>query len=129
MENRWQTMEEYLAHGDKKARQHYKRSLREAEKLGIRLTRLNRIKDVDIALELIRNVEQRYASPPNPWMRSLLENIEMADGTWLEAHIGESLVGCGLIFEDNGANDHRLGLAENSPTFIFVNLCQPRGCF
>jgi predicted N-acyltransferase len=121
MENHWQTMEEYLAHGNKKGRQHHKRSLREAEKLGIRLTRLSRITDVDIALKLIRNVEQRYASPPNPWMRSLLENIEMADGTWLEAHIGESLVGCGLIFEDNGAQmTTGLGLAENEPYVYFL---------
>jgi predicted N-acyltransferase len=121
MENRWQTMAEYLAHGNKKDRQHYKRSLREAEKLGIRLTRLNRISDVDTALKLIRNVEQRYASPPNPWIRSLLENIEMADGTWLEAHIGESLVGCGLIFEDNGAQmTTGLGLAENEPYVYFL---------
>jgi len=121
MENRWQTMEEYFAHRDKKGRQHYKRSLREAEKLGIRLTRLKRISDVDTALELIRNVEQRYASPPNPWIRSLLENIEMADGTWLEAHIGKRLVGCGLIFEDNGAQmTTALGLAENEPYVYFL---------
>jgi len=121
MENRWQTMEEYLAHRNKKGRQHYKRSLREAEKLGIQLTRLTRIQDVDAALKLIRNVERRYASPPNPWTRSLLENIEMADGTWLEAHIGKRLVGCGLIFEDNGAQmTTALGLAENETYVYFL---------
>ena len=45
----------------------------------------------------------------------------MADGTWLEAHIGESLVGCGLIFEDNGAQmTTGLGLAENEPYVYFL---------
>ena len=121
MENRWQTMDEYLAHGNKRSRQHYKRSLREAEKLGIQLTRLTRATDVDTALTLIRNVERKHASPPNPWMRGLLENIEMANGSWLEAHIGDRLVGCGLIFEDNGAQmTTALGLAENESYVYFL---------
>jgi len=121
MENHWQTMEEYLAQGDKKDRQHYKRSLREAEKRGIQLTHLHNVSDVDAALRLIRKVERKYASPPNPWMRSLLENIEMVEGTWLEAHIGNRLVGCGLIVEDQGAQmTTALGLAENESYVYFL---------
>src|SRR5215216_1694685 len=75
MENHWQTMEEYLAHGNKKDRQHYKRSLREAEKRGIQLTQLRRVSDMSAALKLIRNVERRHASPPNPWIGRLLEHV------------------------------------------------------
>lgn len=121
MENRWKTMEEYLAHGGKKDRQHYKRSLREAEKLGIQLTRQRTVPDVDGALKLIRNVERRYSSPPNPWTRNLLENIELTNGTWLEAHIGKKLVGCGLLLEDNGAQiTTALGLEEGANYVYFL---------
>lgn len=121
MENHWKSMEEYLAHGNKKDRQHYKRSLREAQKLGIELKRHQRVSDVDAAVELIRVVEQRHTSSPNPWIPALLENIEMVDGTWLEAYRGTKLVGCGLIFEDNGAQmTTALGLAENEPYAYFL---------
>lgn len=101
MENRWQSMEEYLAQAGKSQRQHYKRSLREAEKLGIELSSSRTVQDVDAALKLIRNVETRHGSTPNPWTQSLLENIELIGGKWLEARIGHKLVGCGLILEDN----------------------------
>ncbi len=121
MENHWQTMEDYLAHANKKDRQHYKRSLREAEKRGIELTQLSGVSDMGAALKLIRNVERRHASPPNPWMRSLLERVELAGGTWLEAHIGNKLVGCGLILEDqNTQMTTALGLAENEPYVYFL---------
>jgi hypothetical protein len=122
MENHWQTMEEYLANGNKKDRQHYKRSLREAEKLGIQLTQLQTVPDVEAALKLIRNVEKKYNSSGIPWMQNLLENIEMINGTWLEAHIGKSLVGCGLILEDNHAQmTTALGLEENS-VYVYFSL-------
>ncbi|HSL30125.1 MAG TPA: GNAT family N-acetyltransferase [Anaerolineales bacterium] len=101
MENRWRSMEEYLAQAGKKHRQHFQRSMREAERLGIQLTCSRMVPDVDAALKLIRNVETRHGSAPNPWTRSLLENIELIGGRWLEARIGQKLVGCGLILEDN----------------------------
>src|SRR5687768_15956582 len=65
LKNRWQSLEDFLADGNKKDRQHYKRSLREAEKLGIRLTQHKSISDIDGALVLIRKVEHRYSSSPN----------------------------------------------------------------
>lgn len=101
MENRWQSIEEYWAQAGKSQRQHYKRSLREAEKLRIELSCSKTVSDVDAALKLIRNVERRYNSSPNPWARNLLENIEYVNGRWLEARIDQRLVGCGLILEDN----------------------------
>jgi hypothetical protein len=121
MENRWTSMEDYLAHGNKHDRQHYKRSLRKAQSLGIELTRRKNVPDVDAALQLIRNVEKRYTSPPNPWIRSLLENIELVNGTWLEAHIGKRLIGCGLILEDNFAQmTTALGLEEDIAYAYFL---------
>ena len=45
----------------------------------------------------------------------------MVDGTGLEVRIGKRLVGCGLIFEDNGAQmTTALGLAENEQYVYFL---------
>lgn len=121
LKNHWQSLEEYLGDGDKKDRQHYKRSLREAEKLGISLRQHKVVPDIDAALGLIQKVENRYSASPNPWMRSMLENIESVEGTWLEARIDEKLVGCGLIAEDNNAQmTTALGLADNIPYVYFL---------
>jgi predicted N-acyltransferase len=122
LQNRWQSLEEFLADGNKKDRQHYKRSLREAEKLGIRLSQHNVVHEVDAALALIQKVEDRYSSTHNPWMRAMLENIHMVNGTWLEAHINNRFVGCGLILEDQDVQlTTGLGLAENT-TYVYFRL-------
>ncbi len=116
MQNRWDSIEAYLADGDKKDRQHYKRTLREAEKLNIRIERTKTVPDLNAALELIHNVDRRYNNPPNPWVRGLLENLEMVDGTWFEVRQNGMLVGGGAIFEDNETQlTTALGLAEAIP--------------
>ena len=116
LRNRWDSLEAYLADGDKKDRQHYKRTLREAEKRGIKVATHKTVADVDAALKLIHLVDARYGNEPNPWARGLLESMEMVDGTWLEARQEDILVGCGALFEDNGAQlTTALGLAENVP--------------
>jgi predicted N-acyltransferase len=121
LRNRWQSLEEFLAAGNKKDRQHYKRTLREADRLGIHLTKHKAVPDIDAALALIRKVEERYSSSHNPWMRAMLENIEMINGTWLEAHIDKKLVGCGLILEDQHVQlTTGLGLADNIPYVYFL---------
>ena len=121
LKNRWQSLEDFLADGNKKDRQHYRRSLREAEKLGIRLTQHKSIPDLEGALALIRKVEHRYSSSPNPWLANMLKNIEMVDGIWLEAHIEEKLVGCGLIVNDKNVQmTTALGLADNIPYVYFL---------
>jgi predicted N-acyltransferase len=121
LKNQWQSLDDYLADGNKKDRQHYKRSLREADKLGIHLTQHKSVPDIDSALALIRKVEHRYSSSPNPWLPGMLENIEMIDGTWLEAHIDEKLVGCGLIVNDKNVQmTTALGLADDIPYVYFL---------
>ncbi len=117
---KWDSFEAYLAAGNKKDRQHYKRSIREAEKLGIQVTKRQSVPDVESALALIRNVEKKHGGAPNPWARGMLENIETADGTFLEARIGERLVGCGMIFEDNDVQlATSLGLAKDVSDVYF----------
>jgi len=121
MESRWQSMEEYLGQGNKKDRQHYKRSLREAQKIGLTIRESHQASNVDSALKLIRIVEQKHGSPPNPWIPALLENINMVNGIWLEVYKNARLVGCGLILEDNGVQmTAALGLAENEPYVYFM---------
>jgi predicted N-acyltransferase len=121
MENHWASLDEYLHSGDKKDRQHYKRTLREAEKLNICIERHTRVENIDEALHLIRNVERNKGALPNPWARRTLENMEMVNGTYLTAKIGDRLVGCGLLLEDNASQTTSLlGLADDVPYAYFM---------
>lgn len=118
----WPDFDAYLQAGNKKDRQHYKRTVREAEKLNIVIRRHSDVDHVDEALELIRNVERRFGSAENPWARPMLEHINMIDGVFLSASIDEKLVGCGLVLQDNGAQvNATLGLAEDVPyTYLML---------
>lgn len=119
----WQSFDEYLEKGNKKDRQHYKKSLREAEENGITLTKHNTIPDVDAALELIQNVSIWHDSAPNPWMRGLLENFSMIDGTWIEIHKEGKLAGCGAVVRDNQFQlATGLGLEDDVPGGYFLLL-------
>lgn len=120
MENRWESLEDYLSDGNKKDRQHYKRVQREAEKIGIQIERHSRVEQIDDALRLIRDVELDHGALPNPWARQMLENMEMVNGTFITASIGERLVGCGLLLEDNASQlTSLLGLAKDVPYTYF----------
>lgn len=121
MENRWSSLDEYLRSGNKKDRQHYKRTLREAEKLGIHVTPHLTVPNINAAMELIHNVEHRHNNVHNPWTRSLLENLESVDGIWLEAKIGEQIVGGGVLLEDNRAQmTTAIGLTKKIPYVYFL---------
>lgn len=121
MQNRWETLEQFLADGNKKDRQHYKRTLREAEKRGFRLTTYKQVPDIEAALALIRIVDRRHGNAPNPWMRNLLTHMGEVGGTWLEAHVDDHLVGCGLVLEDSAAQmTTALGLGEDIPYVYFL---------
>jgi len=119
----WQSFEEYLEKGNKKDRQHYKRSLREAEMNGITLVKHKTVPDVESALKLIRNVSIWHGAAPNPWMRGLLENFSMIDGTWIEIHKGGQLAGCGAVVRDNQFQlATGLGLEDDVPGGYFLLL-------
>jgi predicted N-acyltransferase len=119
----WETFEEYLAKNKWRMRQHYKRSSRSATELGIRITRHDSVDDLDAPLALIRNMERRHESAPNPWARGMLDNMSMVEHTWLEAHIGGQLVGCMLLLEDNGVQIAVLpGLSEDVQFAYFMLL-------
>jgi hypothetical protein len=119
----WQSFEEYLEKGNKKDRQHYKKSLREASENGLALTRHTSVPDVDAALALIKNVSIWHGSAPNPWMRGLLENFSMVDGTWIEIHKDGQLAGCGAVVRDNQFQlATGLGLEDDVPGGYFLLL-------
>jgi hypothetical protein len=119
----WQSFEDYLEAGNTHDRQHYKRSLAEAEKNGLVLTKHKIISDIERSLKLIRNVSIWQGSAPNPWMRGLLENFSMLDGTWLEIHKENELVGCAAVVRDNKFQlATAIGLEDDVPGGYFLLL-------
>lgn len=119
----WESFEAYLDSGNKKDRQHYKKSLREAEENRLVLTRHKSVPNIDAALTLIENVSIWHGSAPNPWTRGLLENFSIVDGTWLEVHRDDKLVGCGAVLRDNNFQiTSSLGLEDDVPGGYFLLL-------
>ena len=114
------SFEAYLA-ADKKTRNDYHHTNRKADEMGFRLSRFTRVDDIDSALELIRRISQKHNSPPNPWTRGLLENLEMIDATWFEVRQNSRLVGCIVTMRDNGTQiATALGLANDVPFAYFM---------
>jgi hypothetical protein len=119
----WDSFEAYLEAGNKKDRQHYKRTLKETSDNGIELQRHRTVPDVDAALKLIENVSIWHGSTPNPWTRGLLENFSLIDGTWLELRKEGKLVGCGAVLRDNKFQlTSSLGLEDDVPGGYFLLL-------
>lgn len=119
----WDSFEKYLEAGNKKDRQHYKKSIKDAEENGIVLSKQRAVSDIDASLALIRNVSIWHGSAPNPWMRGLLENFSMIDGTWLELRKEGKLVGCGAVVRDNKFQlATALGLEDDVPGGYFYLL-------
>lgn len=120
----WESFEAYLEAGNKKDRQHYKRTLKETSENGITLSRHKSVPDIETALRLIENVSIWHGSAPNPWTRKLLENFSMLeDSTWLELRKEGTLVGCGAILRDNKFQlTSSLGLEDDVPGGYFLLL-------
>ena len=121
LEVRWDSFEEFLAGTDKRGRQHYKRVQREAEELGLEHSIHSSVSNVDEAMPLIRAVEKKFRSAPNPWIRPMLEHATMLGGLWQEVRQHGRLVGCGLLLEDNGVMlAAALGLADEVQYAYFL---------
>lgn len=119
----WENFDAYLNAGNKKDRQYYKQSLREAEENGLVLTKHKTVPDVEAALALVENVSIWQGSAPNPWMRGMLENFSMTDGTWLELQKDGKMVGCGAVVRDNRFQiATALGLEDDVPGGYFFLL-------
>jgi hypothetical protein len=100
MEIRANSFDQYAAGLPKKERSDIRRDLRIIEEQDISVARHSVVDDLDEAEGLYRMVELRKGPAHNPWMRSMLENIKMANGTWLAARIDGKLIGCVATYED-----------------------------
>lgn len=102
LEIKWSDFDQYINCLSQKARKHYRQYTREAEKLGVQITRHDQVSDIESALALIQAVEKRHGSSPNPWTRRMLENVGLVGAVCLTASVNDRLVGCELILDDNG---------------------------
>jgi hypothetical protein len=119
----WESFEAYLTAGKEEDRQNYENNLREAKENGLVLTKNKTVPDVEAALALVENVSIWQGSAPNPWMRGMLTNFSMIDGTWLELHKDGNLVGCGAVVRDNRFQiTTALGLEDDVPGGYFILL-------
>ncbi len=115
---RWPDFESYLKHLSRKRRKHYRQHLRYGKEMGVEITLHPKVVDVDGAIELIRNVEEKYDAEANERTRLLLENAHMVDAVWIAARIEDKLVGCELMAGDNGY--WRVGALGRDYDFDFV---------
>ena len=112
----WEGFEEYLEEGKKEDHQHYKQIIKQAGENGLVLSKHKTVSDVDTAMKMINDVSVWHGSAPNPWTRNMLENFSMVDGTWLEIHKDQKLVGCGAVLRDNKFQiATALGLEDDVP--------------
>jgi hypothetical protein len=119
----WDSFETYLKARTKNEHEYFKKSLREAEENGLVLSRHKDVPDIETALRLIENVSIWQGSAPNPWMRGLLTNFSMIDGTWLQIHKDGKLVGCGAVIRDNRFQlTTAFGLEDDVPGGYFLLL-------
>lgn len=123
MQNHWENLQEYLQASSAKNRKTYRRSLREAVELNVQIAQKECASDIEAALQLIDELQERHGSSPSPWTRAMLENIQLAKGTWLEATKDGHMIGGGLLFYDNGAQlTTSLGLTKDIPFVYFMLL-------
>jgi len=103
---RWRSFDQYLASMKQTERGALRRNLRKVDQQGITISRHQTVPDLDEAENLYRTLETRKGSERDPWVRAMLENIGMANGTWLAARdAGGQLVACVTAYEDNGTQN------------------------
>jgi hypothetical protein len=119
----WDSFETYLKARNKNERQFFKKNLHEAEQNGLVLSKHKDVPEKEKALTLIENVSIWHGSAPNPWMRGMLTNFSMIDGTWLEIRKDGKLVGCAAVLRDNRFQlTTALGLEDDVPGGYFFLL-------
>jgi len=98
----WSDFEGYLGHLSKKRRYNIRRNFRLAAEEGIEISCHREVLDVDEAMRLHQNVNERHKSATEPWMRGAMQHAGMVDAAWLAARVGGRLVGCELLLGDRG---------------------------
>ncbi len=93
----WPDFEGFLTSLSKSTRRNYRRHMHLAAELGIEIRAYSKVSNVDEAKALIWSVDRYHDATPTPCVRSILENLELIDATWITAEIGDRLVGCNLL--------------------------------
>jgi predicted N-acyltransferase len=96
----WTDFESYLRSLSRSAWKNYRRHRNRAADEGVEVVCQPAVTDLDEAMLLIRNVEQKHGSAAYPWARAALEHAAMVDAIWLTVRVGGRLVGCGSILGD-----------------------------
>ncbi len=97
---RWPNFEAYVRDLGQRTKKNYHRHWREANRQGIKVQAQSSFTHRDVAMQLIRNVENRYGGLTYPWSRPLLENMDMVDSTWITVEQDGRLLGCELVLGD-----------------------------
>ena len=97
------TFDDYIASLSRSARRSYRRNMQSADEIGIRFEMRDSFDDLERALQLVYAVHEHHGSFPEPHTEIALRQAHGVGGTWLLAWIGDRLVGCGMLLQDNGA--------------------------
>jgi predicted N-acyltransferase len=100
---RWADFESYLGQMSKKHRYNIRRNFRLMQEEGIAIERYPKALDLDTAMALHHNVNARYKSATDHWMRSALQHADMVDSVWLAAEREGQILGCEQMLGDRGA--------------------------
>jgi predicted N-acyltransferase len=100
---KWPDFESYLEHLSKKRRYNIRRNCRLLRGEGVEIKRYRVAPDLDTVMALHQNVNARYNSPTEPWMRKALGHAGMVDSVWLAAERDGQVLGCEQMLGDRGA--------------------------
>lgn len=123
----WPDFEGYLRHLRKSVRKDYHRHCNRARDLGIAVCHYPIAQPLDksaldIAIALIRNVEKRHDSAPNPWALEMLKHAGMVEATWFSAQIDHRLVGCAIAYNDGGTAYPTLLGMDYGAQYVYFSL-------
>lgn len=111
--------EKYIGQLSYSTRRKYRRHWNNASQRGITVQRYTRIPELDEPLRLINNVSRHHHSPPEPWARAALENMEQIGATWVAVEVQGKMVSGGLVLQDGDYGAWRLLARDYDVSFSY----------
>ena len=118
----WETFDQFLGQLGKSVRKDYRRHRNRANDAGIQVSFSGKLQDSHTAYKLIDNVNKKHNTEQPYWVNRLVTDAEMAGGKWINAKIGNRLVGCGLILGDRKDKVLTLLGLDYSVQYIYFQL-------
>lgn len=118
----FENFDAYVERLGKSAKKDYRRHSNHADQLGIRVQTHRSVTHLEESIRLIHNVYDHHKTPPDPHIRSILENASRVDAIWLTAKIGDRLVGCGLLLGDGGTYSLALLGMDYEVEYVYFQL-------